>query len=89
VAFQRRLSPGANSDHTAGQPGSAPPWVKLERKGLTVTGSESADGVNWTVVGTVQIDLGATALIGLAVTSHNNSRSATATFDSVKFSPEF
>jgi hypothetical protein len=89
TAFQRRLSSSASSLHTAGQPGVSPRWVKLQRKGATVTGSESADGINWTVVGSVQIDLGANPLIGLAVTAHRDRELATATFDSVKFSPEF
>jgi Right handed beta helix region len=89
AAFQRRLTAGANSLHTAGQPGTTPRWVKLERKGTTVTGSESIDGINWTVVGSVQIDLGASPQIGLAVTAHRDRESATATFDSVKFAPEF
>jgi regulation of enolase protein 1 (concanavalin A-like superfamily) len=89
TAFQRRLTVSANSLHTAGQPGATPRWVRLERKGATVTGSESTDGINWVVVGSVQIDLGDNPLIGLAVTSHRDRESATATFDSVKFSPEF
>jgi Right handed beta helix region len=89
AAFQSRLTPSANSSHTPGQPGAAPRWVKLERKGSTVTGLESFDGAIWTVVGSVQIDLGANALIGLAVTAHRNKGSANATFDSVKFAPEY
>ncbi len=88
AAFQRRLTPGANSLHTAGKPGPAPRYVRLERKGQTITGSESVDGVNWTVVGSVQVDLGQTALIGLAVTSHRNQQTATATFDRPQFSPD-
>jgi Right handed beta helix region len=85
AAFQRRLTPNANSLHTAGQPGTSPRWVKLERKGTQVTGSESTDGIVWTVVGAVQVDLGSSPLIGLAVTSHSDKETATATFDSVKF----
>jgi len=39
--------------------------------------------VTWLQVGAVTVGLGATAYVGLAVTSHNTTAAATATFDHV------
>jgi regulation of enolase protein 1 (concanavalin A-like superfamily) len=58
-------------------------WLKLTRTGNTVTSFGSADGQNWTQVGTATVALGADAQIGLFVTSHNGAQLSTATFDNV------
>jgi glucose/arabinose dehydrogenase len=68
----------------AGSTGPAPRWLRLSRSGNVVTGFESADGVAWTLLGTV--DLGAlpeTVEVGLFVTSHDAGSLGTATFDHV------
>ena len=83
LAFQRRTAAGGLSTHTAGPTGTAPRWVKIRRAGNTVTASWSADGVSWTVVGSDTIALDGSVLVGLAVTSHTTSATATGTFDSV------
>jgi uncharacterized delta-60 repeat protein len=83
AAFQRRQTTGAFSLHTAGPFVAAPYWVKLVRSGNTFTGSVSTDGVTWTMVGSDTVTMGTNALIGLAVTSHNNAVLTTAVIDSV------
>ena len=83
VAFQRRTRDGGISTHTYGGAGTAPRWVKLARAGNTVTASVSLDGRTWKVVGTDTIALPSTALVGLAVSSHDSGALASATFDSV------
>jgi phosphatidylserine/phosphatidylglycerophosphate/cardiolipin synthase-like enzyme/regulation of enolase protein 1 (concanavalin A-like superfamily) len=83
VAFQRRETTGGISVNTAGSTATAPHWVKLTRSGNTFTAFESADGTNWTQVGSDTIAMGAQVDVGLAVTSHTMSASATCTFDSV------
>jgi len=88
IAFQRRATIGADSVHTSGGSGVAPVWVRLTRAGDVLTGAYSSDGVTWVDVGTDVIDLDdAPALVGLAVTSHDNSALATATFDNVRVQP--
>lgn len=57
--------------------------MKLERAGNTFTASQSADGSNWTVIGSITIDMASSVYIGLAVTSHNNSVLTTAILDNV------
>ena len=86
LAFQRRTSMGARSTHTTGGAGTAPSWVKLTRTGSVITASVSADGRRWTVVGQDTFSMPSTVLVGLAVTSHNATRLATGTFDSVAIS---
>lgn len=44
-------------------------WLRLTRKGNTVTGATSADGEHWTTVSTVTVDLGTTAVAGMFVAS--------------------
>lgn len=84
VTFQRRTQPGGDTDATQGADVRAPCWVKLERKGNDLNGSISSDGVNWTPVDHVSIDLPKDAMIGLAVTAHNNAATELAAFDHVQ-----
>jgi hypothetical protein len=58
--------------------------VRLVRRGDTVSGYASADGENWTRVAVARVALGEQVLVGLAVTSHDNSALCTATFDNVR-----
>jgi hypothetical protein len=61
-----------------------PYWLKLSRSGSTVSAYTSADGVNWTPIGSPQtINLGPSVYIGLVVCSNNTSTLAAATFDNV------
>jgi hypothetical protein len=86
LAFQRRVGTAGLSTSTAVS-GAAPSWVKLERRGSTITAYRSADGVAWTAVGSEVVPMGANAHVGLALTSHDNTRLATATFDQVTVTP--
>ena len=85
--FQRRLLPGGISGDTAGAVVTAPYWVKLTRSGNTITAFQSANGALWSTVGTANIVLPATALVGLAVSSHATTTRATATFDQLSIGP--
>ena len=83
LAFQRRTATGGTSTSTAGALAGAPYWVKLVRAGNVFTAYQSPDGVSWTLVGTDTIPMGSTAYIGLAVSSHTTSATATGVFDNV------
>ena len=83
VVFHRRTTTGGATTHTAGPLASAPYWVRLVRAGNVVTGYASTNGTTWTPVGSSSIALGATAYVGLAVTSHNNAVLSLAQFDNV------
>jgi hypothetical protein len=85
LSFQRRVNTSGHSVSTK-TPGGAPRWIKLERKGSTFTGSVSTNGTSWQVLGTATVSMGATTFVGLAVTSHNPSARATATFSNVTVS---
>ena len=87
LAFQRRVATSGLSTHTSGGSGTAPAWVKLERRGNTITAYRSADGVSWTLVGSDSFAMGAQVYVGLALTSKDNTRLATATFDNVTITP--
>jgi regulation of enolase protein 1 (concanavalin A-like superfamily) len=83
AAFQRRVGTGGDSLHTAGPFVTAPYWVRIVRAGQLFSSYVSADGASWQLVGTETITMAATVQVGLAVTSHNASASAMATFTNV------
>src|SRR6185436_6648335 len=62
----------------------APQWLKLARTGQTITASISPDGSAWTVVGQDNVALSGAVWAGLALTSHDDTRTATATIDNVR-----
>jgi hypothetical protein len=83
VAFQRRTTTGGSAVTTAGPLVTAPYWVRLVRSGNTFTSYASPDGGTWTEVGSDTIAMASNVFIGLAVTSHNNAVTTTATVDSL------
>ena len=80
-----RTSVGTNPNiGYAGGSTSFPYWIKVVRTGSTFSGYRSADGVNWTQVGTNQtISMAQNVYAGLAVDSGSSSSTTTATFDNV------
>jgi regulation of enolase protein 1 (concanavalin A-like superfamily) len=63
-------------------------WLKLVRSGSTFTSYKSSDGVNWTPVGTANISMPSSAVVGLFVTAHGGGALLnTTTFDSVTVTP--
>ena len=87
TGLQWRSAPSGGSSYVPGPFWTAPVWLRLQRQGSTITGSTSLDGVNWTVVGSQTLAIADPILIGLAVTSHNNSELNTATFNNVTWTP--
>jgi len=83
VEFMTRAVSGDSVHFIAGASAGFPLWLRLAWDGGNVSGSISTDPVNWTLVGTGSITLPSNPVGGLAVTSHDNSRLATAHFDSV------
>jgi hypothetical protein len=83
LAFQRRTVNGGTSTSTPGALAPAPYWVKLDRAGDVFTASQSPDGVTWTVVGTDTIPMPGTVYVGLGVSSHTRTATATGVFDHV------
>jgi regulation of enolase protein 1 (concanavalin A-like superfamily) len=85
VAMQYRAMNLQSAVQVAAVPGAAPAWIQLRRDGDTFTGLISNDGASWTEIGSVNVPFGGIALrVGLALTSHDNSKLATATFDNLR-----
>lgn len=85
ASFQYRPTAGATSTSSFVTGKTIPMYLKLVRAGTLYTGYVSTDGVNWgTAIGSATVTgIGSSALVGLAVTSHNASASTTATFTNV------
>jgi regulation of enolase protein 1 (concanavalin A-like superfamily) len=84
LAFQRRaVGTGSWSEHTAGGWGTSPIWLKVERRGSTLTASYSGDGASWTPMGSDTISMASTVYAGVALTSHTSWAYASAEFSNV------
>ena len=88
ISMQYRSTPGGPSLQAASIPGSAPGWVRLAKRGATFTSSWSKDGVTWITLATIDLPFTSTFYVGLPVTSHNTSLTATAVFDDLWFGYE-
>src|SRR5581483_10953440 len=80
---QYRQAAGASALNVTGTASAAPLWIKIVRAADTITGYQSADGSTWQSIGSATFAMASNVDIGLAVTSHDNTQLATATFDSV------
>ena len=98
IGFQGRAETGGNSSSFHGDVTAAPPtWVRLTREGNDITGSYSADGVDWApmtcaapddsggfgIANPQPVEMADPVLIGLFVTSHAAGEIRTFTFDNV------
>jgi hypothetical protein len=85
MEFQHRIITGGGTTSTVFSGVTTPEWVRLVRSGNNFIAYYGADGTNWTQIGASQTISMATTnvLMGLAVTSHNNTTNCTANFDSV------
>jgi len=65
---------------------AAPEWVKLVRKGKTITAYDSVDGVHWKKVGSTTMNLSASLNIGLASDAGNTTSVNPVVFSNVAVS---
>jgi hypothetical protein len=83
IAMQVRGAAGGATAGAGSSTGAAPGWVRLSRAGDVFTAEWSTDGSTWTTIGHATVSMPPTILAGLAVTSHNTSATAAASFDDV------
>ena len=85
--FQARLTVGADPYDSYAGTYTLPQWLRLVRVGDTFAAYYSADGLAWTQRGTTQTvsTMGASPLVGLALTSAVTATASTAVFDSLNF----
>jgi regulation of enolase protein 1 (concanavalin A-like superfamily) len=81
--FQSRVTRGGPTTSIDGPAGAAPQWIRVVRTGNALSGSYSVDGTTWTLLGTTTVTMTSRVYVGLALTSHNPSVSASATFSNV------
>lgn len=85
VQFRSRSSAGANATlSTSSASVSLPVFLRLDRKLNDFTGYYSMDGRNWSELGTVNVDLPASTLVGTAVCPQTNGSTGTVIFAAPK-----
>jgi len=67
--FVSRAASGGTSVQNSQVTALTSPWLKIERAGSTIIGSQSTDGKTWTYVGSQVIPTPANAYIGAAISS--------------------
>ncbi|HSI35489.1 MAG TPA: hypothetical protein VK986_18045, partial [Tepidisphaeraceae bacterium] len=83
VKFVKRTKEGERATAGAGRPGS-PVWLRLLRKGKTVSAYVSGDGRTWDAVGTETLNTDGPLEIGLAVSGAARTDPLGAHFDNVR-----
>lgn len=83
--FRYRLTSGAATSSGGLPAGSItlPQWVRLVRTGTHIEGFRSDNGTTWFSIGSIDVDLGAGAQVGLVVNSHNTTTLCTAAVSNV------
>lgn len=88
ATFQTRLGDGQNTSSTVNAGISVPYWVKLEKRGSTIKGFRSSDGIAWTQVGAnATIDFGNDFYVGMAATSHAPGVTGYSDYESLTIAP--
>lgn len=81
VVFQSRTAISGAATVDAAGAGDAPVYLKLSRRGSTITGYKSSDGVAWQQVGSQSLTLGTYVLPGMCLTSSVNGQFSEATYN--------
>jgi hypothetical protein len=85
VFFTWRANDGGSSSYATAH-AHTPVWVQLARMGNSFTGSYSLDGANWSTIATHTANLSPDDLVGMVVSSHDNTTVSTAAFANVSTS---
>ncbi len=90
AAFGYRTTNGGTMEEDQGDTLGEPLYLKLTRKGNTLTGEYSADGQTWQTAGNPVIiqDLGKACHLGLAVLSHDAQALTSAHFKDIKITQD-
>ena len=84
LLMTERTSTGTSSTYQSVGSATPPNWLKLVRSGNVFTAYGSANGTNWTQLGTSQtVTMTPSVNVGLAVSNRTTASLATATFDNV------
>jgi len=83
TSFQYRNAPGARPRARRIDSGSAPFWLRIERKGTIINVYYAADGQDWVQQGSTILEGLGQAYVGLCVSSHRAGTPCTAVFDEI------
>jgi regulation of enolase protein 1 (concanavalin A-like superfamily) len=78
-----RAATGGTTSYLGGATPGFPAWIRLQRRGNTISAAWSRDGVAWTTVASTSVSMASGVCFGMGVTSHATSVLATGRFDNV------
>jgi regulation of enolase protein 1 (concanavalin A-like superfamily) len=81
IGMAFRNSTGGDTVFVDGGNVSAPVWLMLDRSGGTFRAFSSTDTGRWTLIASANVAMAPAVRGGLAVTSHDNTRTMTSTFE--------
>lgn len=76
-----RTATGGTTEFITGGSAAAPVWLRVVRSGSRLEAYRSPNGTTWSLMASQTIAMGTTVYVGLAVTSHSSTDTATAAFD--------
>ncbi len=88
ISLQYRLTKAGSTNRYDLLPGSAPYWLKLERKDDVLSAYKSEDGAVWQALGQITIPMPRSVYIGLAVSSNDGVQLNTTHFENITFIEE-
>lgn len=83
TAFQYRTAPGARARARQLASGSAPLWLRMERKGSVINAYYALDGQDWVQQGSTALEELDAAYMGLCVASRQEDTPCTVVFDNI------
>ena len=83
ISLQYRDAVGGTSAQVMNVPGAPPGWLRLRRNDNVFTAEYSLDSLVWSALGSVHVPMNEIIAVGLALTSHNESKVTSAWFDEV------
>ena len=86
AAFRYRGRAAAVATTLGERDAELPAWVRLIRRGDRITGYYSDNAEDWQEMGSANVPINGMALIGVAVTAHNNNAMCTASIEKVSVS---
>ncbi len=87
ISLVRRTQTNGSTAVTSSYNVTVPYWIRLIRKGNSITAWKSPDRLTWTYLSSTTVSMASTMYVGLAITSGSTSVTSTGGFEEVTIAP--